>query len=76
MNPKHAAFINSTAAELDMSLQINVHRADVFDYLNKNRNRKLHEIIVADPPFETDEKKYNELIALVLNNAFLFLSGS
>ena len=39
MNPKHAAFINSTAAELDMSLQINVHRADVFDYLKKNRNR-------------------------------------
>ena len=75
MNPKHAAFINSTAAELDMSLQINVHRADVFDYLKKNRNRKLHEIIVADPPFETDEKKYNELIALVLNNAFLKENG-
>lgn len=75
MNPKHAAFINSTAAELDMSLQINVQRADVFDYLNKNRNRKLHEIIVADPPFETDEKKYNELIALVLNNAFLKENG-
>ena len=75
MNPKHAAFINSTAAELDMSLQINVHRADVFYYLKKNRNRKLHEIIVADPPFETDEKKYNELIALVLNNAFLKENG-
>ena len=75
MNPKHAAFINSTAAELDMSLQINVQRADVFDYLKKNRNRKLHEIIVADPPFETDEKKYSELIALVLNNAFLKENG-
>lgn len=75
MNPKHAAFINSTASELDMSLQINVQRADVFDYLKKNRNRKLHEIIVADPPFETDEKKYNELIALVLNNAFLKENG-
>lgn len=75
MNPKHAAFINATAAQLDMSLQINVQRADVFDYLKKNRNRKLHEIIVADPPFETDEKKYNELIALVLNNAFLKENG-
>jgi len=75
MNPKHAAFINATAAELDMSLQVNVQRADVFDYLKKNRNRKLHEIIVADPPFETDEKKYNELIALVLNKAFLKQHG-
>lgn len=75
MNPKHAAFINATAAQLDMSLQINVQRADVFDYLKKNRNRKLHEIIVADPPFETEEKKYNELIALVLNNAFLKENG-
>ena len=50
MNPKHAAFINSTAAELDMSLQINVQRGDVFEYLKKNRNRKTYELVVADPP--------------------------
>lgn len=75
MNAKHAAFINSVAAELDMQLQINVHRADVYDYLKKNRNRKTYQLIVADPPFETDESKYNELISLVLNNNYLEQNG-
>ena len=75
MNSKHAAFINSTAAELEMALQINLQRADVYDYLKKNRNHKSYDIIVADPPFETEEKKYNELISLVLNNKFLKPNG-
>lgn len=75
MNPKHSAFINTTASELDMSIQINMHRADVFDYLKKNKNRKTYEIIVADPPFEMDVPKYEELISLVLNNNYLKENG-
>ncbi|WP_226063945.1 RsmD family RNA methyltransferase [Kaistella polysaccharea] len=75
MNPKHAAFINSTAAELDMSLQISAQRADVFEYLKKNRNRKTYDLIVADPPFETEENKYQELISLILNNNYLKEEG-
>ena len=71
MNPKHSAFINATAAELEMALQVNVQRADVFEYLKKNRKRKSYEIVVADPPFETEVTKYNELISLVLNNNYL-----
>ena len=60
MNPKHAAFINSTAAELEMALQINVQRGDVFEWLKKNRTKKTFDIVFADPPFELEEKKYNE----------------
>lgn len=75
MNPKHSAFINATAAELEMSLQVNVQRADVFEYLKKNRKRKSYEIVVADPPFETEVNKYNELISLVLNNNYLKENG-
>lgn len=75
MNTKHAGFINSTATDLDMGAQINVMRADVFEYLKKNRNRKTYEIVVADPPFETEEKKYQELVSLVLNNNYLKDSG-
>ncbi|WP_051190472.1 RsmD family RNA methyltransferase [Kaistella palustris] len=71
MNPKHAAFISSTAAELEMALQINVQRADVYDYLKKNRNRESYDIVLADPTFDTTEEKYQELIALVLSNGFL-----
>ncbi|MBF8457280.1 23S rRNA (adenine(2030)-N(6))-methyltransferase RlmJ [Kaistella sp. G5-32] len=75
MNPKHSAFINATATELEMGSQVNVQRADVFDYLKKNRKRKSYEIIVADPPFETEISKYNELISLVLNNNYLKENG-
>lgn len=75
MNPKHSAFINATAAELEMGLQVSVQRADVFDYLKKNRKRKTFEIIVADPPFETEISKYNELISLILNNNYLKENG-
>ncbi len=75
MNAKHCAFIGATAHELGMSLQINVIRSDVYDYLKKNRNRKQYNIVFADPPFETDEKKYNELISLVLQNNYLKENG-
>ncbi len=75
MNPKHTAFINSTASELDMSLQINTQRGDVYDWLKKFRNKKSYEIVFADAPFETDEKKYQELISLVLNNKYLKSNG-
>lgn len=76
LNPKHCAFINSTTSELGMSLQVNVLRADVFDYLKKNRNKKQFDIIFLDAPFETEEKKYDELISLVLNNHFLKENGT
>jgi len=75
MNPKHTGFINATASELDMALQINVQRADVYEWLKKNRNRKQYEIIFADAPFETEEKKYDEMISLVLNNHYLKENG-
>jgi 16S rRNA (guanine(966)-N(2))-methyltransferase RsmD len=41
MNPKHTAFINSTASELDMALQINVQRGDVFDWLKNSEIKKI-----------------------------------
>ena len=75
MNPRHSAFIHTTAAELEMGSQIDVQRADVFDYLKKNRKRKSYEIVVADPPFEMEIEKYNELISLVLNNNYLKENG-
>jgi 16S rRNA (guanine966-N2)-methyltransferase len=75
MNPKHSTFINMVASELEMSLQVNVHRADVFDYLKKNRNRKVYDLVVADPSFETEEARYQQLISLVLNNNYLGEKG-
>lgn len=76
LNQKHCAFIGSTAAELGMGLQINVQRADVFEFLKKNRNKKQYDIIFIDAPFETEEATYQELITLVLNNNFLKNNGT
>ncbi|MHA6697005.1 RsmD family RNA methyltransferase [Chryseobacterium sp. A301] len=77
LNPKHCAFINATAAELDMALQINVQRADVYEYLKKNRSKKQFDLIFCDAPFEsTDEAQYQKLIDLVLNGDFLKPGGS
>ena len=75
MNARHAGFISAIATELEMSPQVKVQRGDVYEYLKKNRNRKSYEIVVADPPFETEEKKYEELISLVLNNSYLKQNG-
>lgn len=71
MNTKHAAFINSTASDLGFSLALNVQRADVFEWLKKQRNKKQFDIIFADPPYDMDENKYEELVSLVLQNSFL-----
>ena len=71
MNPKHTSFLNSTASELGFSLQVNVQRGDVFDWLKKFRNKKSFEIVFSDAPFEMEEKKYQEIISLVLNNKYL-----
>lgn len=75
MNAKHSGFIHSTAAELEMAMQVKVNRGDVFEFLKKNRNRKSYEIVVADPPFDMEEKKYEELISLVLNNNYVKENG-
>ncbi len=77
LNPKHCAFINTTAAELDMALQINVVRADVYEFLKKNRSKKQFDMIFSDAPFDTtEEPQYQKLIELVLHGEFLKPGGS
>ena len=56
MNPKHTSFINSTASELGMSLQVSTQRGDVFDWLKKFRNNKSYEIVFADAPLKQKKK--------------------
>ena len=58
-----------------MSLQISVNKADAFDWLKKNRGKKQFDIIFADPPFNLEKNKYDELIALILSNNFLKEDG-
>ena len=76
MQPKHTAFISSTAKDLGFDTQINTQRANVFDWLKKSRNNnKSFDIIFADPPFDLPEKEYQELIDLILSGDFLKENG-
>lgn len=75
MNAKHASFISTTAAELDMALQVNVQRANVFEYLKKNRAGKAYDLIVADPPFNTEADRYEELTSLIFGSGILKENG-
>jgi len=76
-NAKHTTFIHTTAAELEMSLNINIQRADAYDWLKKNRSKKQYDIIFADPPFmETDERKYEEILSLIQKNNYLKPNGT
>ena len=76
INPKHTAFIHSTAKQLEMISRINLQKGDVYDWLKKNRKKKQYDIIFADAPFdETDENKYYELINLVLENEYIKENG-
>lgn len=77
MNAKHVGFIHSTAAELDMSLQLNIQRADAYDWLKKNKNKKQFDLIFVDPPFmETDEKKYMEILDYIQKGNLLKEGGT
>ncbi len=75
MNHKHTNFIQKTAGDLEMILQLNIQRADVYHWLKKNKNNKQYDIIFSDAPFDTDEKKYSEIIDTVLNNNYLKENG-
>jgi len=66
LNPKHAAFITTTAEQLDMRNQVQVQRGDVFDWLKKNKGRRTFSLILADPPFSLEEAEYQQLINGVL----------
>ncbi|SFI51802.1 RsmD family RNA methyltransferase [Halpernia frigidisoli] len=74
-NAKHIGFINSTSAELDMAIQIRTNRADVFEYIRKNKAQKSYDIIFADPPFETEQKEYDKIIKGIFDNEFLKPTG-
>ncbi|SEF72615.1 16S rRNA (guanine(966)-N(2))-methyltransferase RsmD [Halpernia humi] len=74
-NSKHTGFISSTAADLEMALQIRTMRADVFEFIRKNKTQKTYDIIFADPPFETEQNKYEELIKGIFENDFLKENG-
>ncbi|NAW51457.1 23S rRNA (adenine(2030)-N(6))-methyltransferase RlmJ [Elizabethkingia argentiflava] len=76
LNPRHCSFINSTAKELGFDKQVNLSRGDVFDWIKKERNHgKRYNIVFADPPFDMEKAKYEELIECILQKNILAENG-
>lgn len=75
MNPKHTSFIQKTAIDLDLNEPLRIQRADVYQWLEKNKNKKQFDIVFIDAPFETEEAKYQKMINTILENHYLKENG-
>lgn len=76
INLKHTTFINTITKDLGFEHQINIQRGNVFDWLKKSKNQgKTYNIVFADPPFNSPESEYQELISLVLSKKVLKENG-
>ncbi|CVK16688.1 16S rRNA (guanine(966)-N(2))-methyltransferase RsmD [Apibacter mensalis] len=73
MNEKHVKFIQDTTKILGIS-DINVVRQNVLSFLEKGSYKK-YDIIFADPPFDWEDKQYENLIQSVLQHNFLSENG-
>lgn len=64
-------FIKLTAAEFD--LPINALKSDVVKFLKSHKSS--YDIIFADPPYNMEQKDFEEIIALVFENELLNEEG-
>ena len=65
-------FINSINDELQLDLQI--VKSDVSQFLKSSSNRR-YDIIFADPPYDFEEVKFQNIINLVFDNGMLEEDG-
>jgi 16S rRNA (guanine(966)-N(2))-methyltransferase RsmD len=64
-------YINSIAKELDSN--INTFKSDVYKFLEKNNAK--YDVIFADPPYDFEVEKFEEIVRLVFENELLTEEG-
>lgn len=52
-----------------LNLKANINKRDVFQYIEQNK--KSYDVIFADPPYEIEKEKLNELIEIINQNEML-----
>lgn len=67
-------FLSEISQKLNFESSITLSRSDVFSFLKRNKIGEF-DLIFADPPFQFDQEKYQELIRLVFDNRWLTDSG-
>lgn len=65
-------FVNKTAASFNMP-ELKSVKADVFRFLAMQRIK--YDLIFADPPYELDHSKYEDIIKLIEENFLLQVEG-
>jgi 16S rRNA (guanine(966)-N(2))-methyltransferase RsmD len=64
-------YINQIAKELELDL--NTIKSDVFKFLEKNKT--TYDVIFADPPYDFENEKFENIISLVFKNKLLNQGG-
>lgn len=64
-------FIKQTSAEFEFDIM--AQKSDVIKFLKTNKSS--YDIIFADPPYNLDQKVFEEIVTLVLENELLQLDG-
>lgn len=64
-------FISTTAKNLDVS--IDAYKSDVYKFLEKTRLKS--DIIFADPPYDFEKEKFENIVELVFKNELLNTEG-
>lgn len=73
LNGKHVKFIQDTIKVLGIN-EVNVIKQNVFSFLDKESYKK-YDLIFADPPFDLEDKQYENLIKSIFENHFLSEQG-
>tara|TARA_Y100000741_G_C18162309_1_gene521709 strand:- start:270 stop:806 length:537 start_codon:yes stop_codon:yes gene_type:complete len=71
INKKSTDFIKSVSDKL--MLNLNVIKSDIFRFINITKSN--YDIIFADPPYNMELKKYEELITNIFKNKLLKIDG-
>ena len=69
---KCTRFINQTSQALDLPIQ--VIKSDVYKYLQKGTSKPF-DLIFADPPYNFEQEKFEEIVKLVFDNNLLKKEG-
>ncbi|MFD1294355.1 16S rRNA (guanine(966)-N(2))-methyltransferase RsmD [Lutibacter holmesii] len=64
-------YINTTSKDLDINVQ--AYKSDVFKYLQKSTTK--FDVIFADPPYDFDLEKFENIVALVFEKKLLNEGG-
>lgn len=70
-NPKQLKFIYDTAKLLEMDEVLDIQRADVFTWLKRAKSSTGFDFIFADPPFDMEDEKYQNIVALIAQQNLL-----